>query len=498
MIILITLIVILIALLTGWILKTIKRPPNFPPGPKWWPYVGNTYQLRKLARDIGGQHLAFELWAQKYNSDIIGLKLGSEYVIVAFSYPHVRQIHTNEVFEGRPDNFFLRLRTMGTRMGITCTDGALWNEHRNFATRHLRQAGYGRLPMDLQIKNELVELLSIIEDYNGWPVWPGNFLAPSVINVLWALTAGKRIERHDERLQRLLELFQRRTKIFDICGGLLSQFPWLRYIAPEKTGYNLIKQFNQELHNFFMETINEHKNTYSDDKAKDDLIYAYIKEMKERENEVNHTFTDHQLTMTILDIFIAGAQTTSNTLDLALMMMVVRPDIQEKIQCEIDSKLSSKDFSVADSKIKLPFTEAFLMEVQRFFHIVPISGPRRALKDVKLGNYNIPKNTTVLIGLKSVLMDKNYWGDPECFRPERFLDDEIYTTISSEYFMPFGQGKRRCLGDSLARSCLHTFFVGILKNFKLKLGAKETIPSLNLIPGLTLSAKPYKISFLPR
>uniref|UniRef100_A0A182KC90 Cytochrome P450 n=1 Tax=Anopheles christyi TaxID=43041 RepID=A0A182KC90_9DIPT len=69
--------------------------------------------------------------------------------------------------------------------------------------------------------------------------------------------------------------------------------------------------------------------------------------------------------------------------------------------------------------------------------------------------------------------------------------------------MPFGQGKRRCLGETLARSCLFTFFVGVMKRFCLVRPADDTEeadmePSLTLKPGITLSAKPYNVVFQPR
>lgn len=84
------------------------------------PVVGNTPELKKLARKLGGQHKVFEQWSKDYNSPILGLKLGQELFVVALTYPHVYAVHTREEFDGRPDNFFLRLRTMGTRLDLFC------------------------------------------------------------------------------------------------------------------------------------------------------------------------------------------------------------------------------------------------------------------------------------------------------------------------------------------------------------------------------------------
>lgn len=79
------------------------------------PFVGNTPLLRNLAIKCGGQHKAFEVLSEKFGEPIVGLKLGKELVVVAMTYPLVKEIHAREEFDGRPDNFFLRLRTLGTR-----------------------------------------------------------------------------------------------------------------------------------------------------------------------------------------------------------------------------------------------------------------------------------------------------------------------------------------------------------------------------------------------
>lgn len=348
--------------------------------------------------------------------------------------------------------------------------------------------------MEIQIQNELNELRSLIDKTQGQPLWPGKeILPPSVINILWTFTTGKRIDRNDPRLLRFLDLLQKRSKAFDMAGGVLSQMPWLRFIAPEKTGFSLITKLNTEFHAFFMEIIQEHLTTYSDQKAGDDLIYAYIKEMKEQEDNSATTFTITQLIMVILDIFIAGSQTTSITIDLALMITLMRPDLAEKCQQEIYSVLGDNGVPNYVERSKMPFVEALLLEVQRFFHIVPISGPRRVLKTCELGGFTIPKDTTVLIGLRSVHMDPDFWLDPEVFRPERFLD-EANRIKNIERLLPFGSGRRKCLGDTLARACIFTFYVGILQTFKLKQSPKD-LPSLDLLPGITLSPKPYKVIF---
>lgn len=352
--------------------------------------------------------------------------------------------------------------------------------------------------MEVQIQDELSELLSCIETCDKKPIWPGKeLLPPSIINVLWIFTTGKRIDRSNPKLTQFLDLLQKRSKAFDMSGGILSQMPLLRFVAPEKTGFSIIQKLNAEFHKFFMEIITEHLESYCEEKSNDDLIYAYIKELKLHEQEENTTFTLNQLIMIILDIFIAGSQTTSITIDLALMITMMRPDLQEKCHKEIDESFSADEELNYAQRARLPFVEALLLEVQRFFHIVPISGPRRVLKTCQLAGYTIPQNTTVFIGLKSVHMDADFWIDPDVFNPSRFLDEDTKAK-NLERLLPFGSGKRKCLGDQLAKACIFTFFVGILRKFRLTSVGCDDAPSLDLLPGITLSPKPYKVFFEKR
>lgn len=351
--------------------------------------------------------------------------------------------------------------------------------------------------MEEQIQLELNELLEVIEEHEGKPIWPAEVLPSSVLNVLWSFTAGKKISRSDERLKRLLDLMRRRSKAFDMSGGWLNIMPFLRFIAPEKTSYNLIRRFNAELLQFFKPIIDEHKADFSDNKVNDDLIYAFINEMRLADDDKNTNFTDIQLTMVILDLFVAGAHSTSNTLDFTLLSMVLYPDIQKRCQRDIDAAIGSAQLPQLNDKSRLSYIEAVILEAQRMYNIVPISGPRRVLRSTMLGGYHIPANTTVLMGLETVNMDRDHWCDPDVFRPERFLDANN-AICNTERLVAFGQGKRRCLGEALARAALFTYLVGILQKFNLELPPDAERPSTKPLPGIMNSVQPYKILFKRR
>ncbi|CAG9864107.1 unnamed protein product [Phyllotreta striolata] len=488
-ILLLTVIVTLIAYL---LISVVKKPAHFPPGPFWYPIVGTVPVLKKLSKALGGQHLALIKLSQTYKSNVVGLKLGKENVIAVFSYPTVKTVLTGEEYEGRPDNFFLKLRCMGTRRGITITDGALWKTQRSFVTTHLRNLGFGKKPMERMVREEINDLLAILKENGNKEIRIGSLLAVSVLNVLWALLGGCRLDRQDARLSSLLDILGKRSRAFDMAGGTLNQFPWMRFVSPEGSGYNLIMRLNAELREMLMETIEQHYAKWEEDRH-DDLIYAFVSEMK-KANEANTTFTEDQLIMICLDIFIAGSQTTSHTLDFAFLMMILYPEVQEKVRKCLEATFGDSEINYSDRK-KVPYVEAVLCEVERYCHVTPICGPRRVLRDTKLEDYVIPKNTTVLISLYSVHHDKTYWKDPEKFRPERFLDSDG-KLVYHDRFIPFGLGRRRCLGDQLARSCIFTFFAEIIKNYRITEYPGSVKPTGVPIPGITLTPEIYRAKFI--
>jgi cytochrome P450 len=79
--------------------------------------------------------------------------------------------------------------------------------------------------------------------------------------------------------------------------------------------------------------------------------------------------------------------------------------------------------------------------------------------------------------------------------PERFLDKNN-KIVNTEKLIIYGTGKRNCLGDQLANECIYKFVVSILDEFTLhKSNRREDFPSVDLQPGILMSAKPYKIIF---
>lgn len=87
------------------------------PGPRWYPFIGCNNVVRAFQNKYGSQWKAMSELAKEYSTQVLGLKLGGELVIIVYGLKNIKQVFTGLEFEGRPDNFFMRLRSFGKRTG---------------------------------------------------------------------------------------------------------------------------------------------------------------------------------------------------------------------------------------------------------------------------------------------------------------------------------------------------------------------------------------------
>ena len=122
------------------------------------------------------------------------------------------------------------------------------------------------------------------------------------------------------------------------------------------------------------------------------------------------------------------------------------------------------------------FTNAVLEESFRCTGLVFASVPHNTTAPIECGGYTIPANTSVFGNLYYIMNDPEVWEDPCAFKPERFLDqDGVFH--HNERVIPFGIGKRYCMGQSLAEMEYFLFFVGLIQAFKFTPAKGEKLPS---------------------
>nr|QYV43140.1 methyl farnesoate epoxidase / farnesoate epoxidase [Colaphellus bowringi] len=483
-----------VTLLMFLLLFDMKKPRKYPPGPNFLPVVGNYLLYRQRLKVLGYHHLVWMELYEKYG-EVVGLKLGRNLIVGVFGSEAVREVFNRDDFDGRPDGFFFRLRTFGKRLGIVFSDGPLWKNQRKFSLQHFRNFGFGRKEMEEKIHEETKTLIEIFEETASEPILMHKAFDISVLNALWAMMAGERFEINDERLKKLLEIIHDAFRIVDISGGVLNQMPFLRHIAPNASGYNQIKNILERMWDFLEETISEHKKTVELSQQPRDLIDAFLQKIDIKNDP---SFTDDQLMSLCLDLFMAGAETTSNTLGFAMLVMILYPDVQERVQKEMDIEIGRNRWPTLNDRIRLKYTEAVLMEIQRRITIAPLGIAHRAVRNTDLYGYNIPKDTIILTNLYSVHMNKTFWKDPFEFRPERFLNEVGDIVVTDRHYVPFGGGKRRCLGETLGRANIFMFFTSVLHNFKVERFDDDQELTLEGFDGVTMAPKPFRAKLILR
>jgi cytochrome P450 len=138
----------------------------------------------------------------------------------------------------------------------------------------------------------------------------------------------------------------------------------------------------------------------------------------------------------------------------------------------------------------MTYTEATILEIQRITNVVPVDG-RTNTADYRLGKYNIPKGHLAVLNLYAMHMNPETWSEPRQFRPERFLDAEN-NIVNAHKILPFGLGKRVCIGEPMARFTIFVYFTALLQKYTFSVVPGKRTPSpLDPLAGVTLSPKPY-------
>ena len=147
-----------------------------------------------------------------------------------------------------------------------------------------------------------------------------------------------------------------------------------------------------------------------------------------------------------------------------------------------------------------PYTEAVICEIQRLGNIAPTSIFHRTLSEVKLSNYKIPPDTLIIPMIGDIMHDPEYFHEPLKFNPDRYLIQDENGKLkfqSDPRVIPFGTGKRRCLGEQLARTTIYKFFTAIVQKYEIISGQDEPIED-KYTPGFTRMPKTFKLIFKPR
>lgn len=206
--------------------------------------------------------------------------------------------------------------------------------------------------------------------------------------------------------------------------------------------------------------------------------------------------SDKQVRDEAVTLFLAGHDTTANTLNWTWYLLAQNPEIEAKLHNEIDTVLGGNLPTLADLR-RLPYAEMVIKESMRLFPPAYFFG-RVAVDDVELCDYTVAKGTGIGISAYAVHRDARWWNEPERFQPERFAPENA-ENIRKYSYIPFGAGPRVCIGNSFAMMEAQLMLVMIAQRYQLRLSPGQVVkpdPLLTMKPkgGLQMLLEERKVS----
>ncbi|CAN6309238.1 unnamed protein product [Urochloa humidicola] len=179
-----------------------------------------------------------------------------------------------------------------------------------------------------------------------------------------------------------------------------------------------------------------------DDSEKKSMI-AVLLSLQKSEPEV---YSDTMIMSLCANLFGAGTETTSTTTEWAVALLLNHPEKLKKAQAEIDAAVGTSRLITPDDLPHLGYLQSIINETLRLYPAAPLLLPRESSADCKVGGYDVPRGTMLLVNAYAIHREPTVWEDPAEFKPERFEDG----SAEGRLLMPFGMGRRKCPGETLA------------------------------------------------
>ncbi|RXG57936.1 hypothetical protein Avbf_09876 [Armadillidium vulgare] len=248
---------------------------------------------------------------------------------------------------------------------MVTTNGPHWQSIRRFTLRHLRDLGMGKSKIVSSVLYEAKELVKVMKEQAGVPGPLPEALTPAVLNVLWQMIASKRYDLDDQEVIGFEHLME---KVRNNAVRLSMQdiVPWIKNILPETIFNYIIKKHNylklsDTMKSKFQSMIDEHLKILDKNNPRD-FIDDYLIEMDKQKNNPDSTMSIEDLIGCIGDLFTAGLETTSMTINWIVFYLATFQHVQKKLHEEIDEVLPKGTAFTLEHKSRLPIQKHFYLK----------------------------------------------------------------------------------------------------------------------------------------
>ncbi|KAK7112799.1 cytochrome P450 1A1-like [Littorina saxatilis] len=468
-----------------------KKRQNLPPGPCGLPLVG-------YLPFFGKQPPVTFHELRKTYGDVISISMGSWPAVVINGREAIKEalVTKGDDFSGRPAFTTAQLLNDGKNFGFSVF-GPTWKMHRKIVSNVLYTFTNARNnPIEDIIRTEAHTVIEEFLAHGEKSFCPRDSMQLAASSLVFQLCYGAHQNIREDQSFVSAVNGGREFVEFTRAGNPVDVMPWLRFIVPHKVTkfVDLITQSVARRER----KVEEHVAVYDENNLRD-ITDGLIHAGDHLTGEEKAVGLDKRRVVESLDtIYGAGSGTVASTLQWCIYVMAAYPDTQEKLFQQINEVVGQSREARLSDRADLPLVEATIYEILRFCGSVPFALPHATTCDTTLRGYDIPEGTVVLINLQSIYMEQDLWGDPEVFRPERFINSEgLLDRSLVEQASPFSLGRRRCVGEFLARMELFLFFTTLLQRvrFYKPAGCEYNFESTY---GLTRDVQAFQVCAAPR
>ncbi|XP_071500555.1 cytochrome P450 2U1-like [Diadema antillarum] len=480
-------------------LRRLRR--RLPPGPRAWPLLGNIPTLVKMGKEFGAGALT-EL-AQRYGG-VYMVRLGwpGQRLVVISDVEILREafVKQSHVFSDRKADGLTAV-SFPVEGSLAWQNGGPWKEHRRFMTSTLRTLGVGKNGMGDRIGEECGYLCDYLDELGGKPINPYQLVVCTTSNIMNAVTLSKRYDYTDPHF---IKLRQNCREILDKLSNtsILNLLPFLYHTRFCKNYRLAVENMTRYVQN----EVSAHRKSFNNNALRD-VIDFYIKEVGrtrpgsshggdeggDQEGQINENF----IWRGVLDLVIAGVDSTSNLVMWTLLHLAYYPELQEKVHAQIDAVVGRDRVPTIEDRSSLPLITAITQEILRT-RIGTTTVPHHTAEDTYLGDYFVPKGTQVLGNIWSMHHDPAVFEEPNKFRPSRFIS-ESGELINLQSLKTFGIGPRKCPGEIMAQQENFLIMAILLHRYRLVFPDDEPVPNIEgNVQGMMLLPDPYRVRFVRR
>lgn len=460
----------LAVLLILYLFSVRNKRKMMPPGEWGWPIIGYIRPPQEYLGDTIKR-------LQKKHGDVFTWKFGGRTYVYLCKFETMKKVLNGPDVNIRPEFFSFKNFTKGRVLGIFNTSGDMWHNTRRFTMKNLKDLGLGKSFLETAIEMEAKILVDNFKNYVDKPTKIPITLSVTILNIIWKMVADIRYDLEDTMIKRFQNMI---IEIFDEFQGNVARFdayPIFEKIVPRSfyklCGISSYVDKSKVLLDYLGGVIRQHRAELDPENPKD-FIDEFIIEIEKNGNN-NPAFTSDNLEGTIADLFANGSESTASTIRWILIYLAKYPEIQAKLQKEIDEVVPRDSLPTTLHRNKLNYTEAVFHEVQRLISLIPTTFPRISEKDITIDGFHVPKDTIIIGAVEGCQFDSAYWERPSDFYPEHFLDEDGKFKPKKDGYAPFSIGRRICPGESLAKLNIYLIGSALLQNFTFSTAPGEVI-----------------------